>query len=180
MPALRHDTEGGVSLSPKLVGKLFAMVVMVTSGAYVFVYLYRWEWNRAIISAGFFMAAEIALVAGAILDRLKAIDEKLNDPARTQSALSHLQATRPPAKDHFAWLEPQSTEMNVFVPVLLGAGVVMSGLAWVVEKLARTTAQPAMEHGLARHLGPLTLPIDGLVPAPTSAGMLDGPVLREA
>ena len=166
-------------IGPKLVGKLFAMVVMVTSGAYVFVYLYRWEWNRAIISAGFFIAAEIALAAGAILDRVKALDAKISDPARTQTALGHLQSTRPPARDHFAWLEPHKTDMNVFVPVLLGAGVVMSGLAWLVEKLARSTASPAMERGLARHLGPLTLPAGGLVPATTTVSLLDGPALRE-
>ena len=40
----------------------------------------------------------------------------------------------------------------MFVPVLLGAGVVLSALAWVVDRVARLTAVPTMERGLARKL----------------------------
>jgi hypothetical protein len=55
-----------------------------------------------------------------------------------------------PAKP-FAWLNrPQQT--NVFVPVLLGAGIALSGLAWLVDqgapatarRLARRTTAPAL------------------------------------
>jgi hypothetical protein len=52
----------------------------------------------------------------------------------------------------------------VFVPVLMGAGVIMSGLAWVIERLARRTARPTLERGLAARLAPLTLEHGSLVP----------------
>ena len=52
---------------------------------------------------------------------------------------------------------------NVFIPVLLGAGAVLSGLAWIVERLAKATAGRAGEHGLARQLGELDLPSGGLL-----------------
>ena len=34
---------------------------MAVLGAYVFVYLYRWEWNRALFAGVLFVAAEVAL-----------------------------------------------------------------------------------------------------------------------
>jgi hypothetical protein len=51
----------------------------------------------------------------------------------------------------------------VFIPVLLGAGAVLSGLAWVVERVARATAGRSAETGLARDLGALDLPQGGLL-----------------
>jgi hypothetical protein len=160
------------------IAKLFGFIVLAASGMYVFVYLYRWEWNRALISAAFFLAAELALFASAILDRLRRLDAKIDDAVhRKEVARSHLQATAPPARDHFAWLSPsKSGELNVFVPVLLGAGVVLSALAWLVERLSRATAGAVMEDGLARRMGPLVLPSGGLVPERGVAALLDGPV----
>jgi hypothetical protein len=161
------------------IAKLFGLIVLAASGAYVFVYLYRWEWNRALIAAAFFLAAEVALMGSAVLDRLRRLDAKLDDAAhRTDTARRHLQATAPqPRNDHFAWLSPSSNggEMNVFVPVLLGAGVILSGLAWLVERISRATAGAVMEDALAQRLGPLVLPSGGLVPAPATVALLDGP-----
>ena len=51
----------------------------------------------------------------------------------------------------------------MFVPVLLGAGVVLSGLAWIVDRIARLTAVPSMERGLARRLTTLQPPAGGLL-----------------
>jgi hypothetical protein len=67
----------------------------------------------------------------------------------------------PEPRKPFAWLTPDRT--NVFVPVLLGAGVIMSAVAWVVEKLARATAGTSMERGLALRLEPLAPPAGGLL-----------------
>jgi hypothetical protein len=55
--------------------------------------------------------------------------------------------------------------MGVFVPVLMGMGVVASALAWVIERLARATARPALERRLAARLAPLSWPDGGLVRA---------------
>jgi hypothetical protein len=44
-------------------GRLLSAVVLLASGAYVFIYLVRWEWNRALIAGLFFQAVEMVLVA---------------------------------------------------------------------------------------------------------------------
>jgi hypothetical protein len=69
--------------------------------------------------------------------------------------------------------------MNVFVPVLMGAGVLMSGLAWVVERLARATVRPAAERGLAAQLDGLALPAAGFLAGHDEpVDLLRGPVGR--
>ena len=139
-----------------------------SSGIYLFVYLYRWEWHRALVAGVLFVAAEVALAAAAILDRLRAIESRLDAGAAAAPAvalapgspetLARLQEAQPEARTNFDWLSRQSGEMSVFVPLLLGAGVVLSAIAWVVERVARATAGPALERGLAQRLAPLSLP----------------------
>ena len=46
--------------------------------------------------------------------------------------------------------------MGVFIPVLLGAGVILSTLAYLVERIARFTAAPVAEHDLADRLATLS------------------------
>ena len=137
-------------------------VVLTASGTYMFVYLYRWEWNRTLIAGIFFVAAEIGLVGAAILERLKKIEGRLEDRAADPPALAHIQDTAPEPKAGFKWLAP-TDGTNVFVPVLMGAGFVVSAIAWLVERLAHATARPAMERGLAWRLAPLSLPSAGFV-----------------
>jgi hypothetical protein len=151
-------------MSPKRIGVALGITTALASGAYVFIYLYRWEWNRALIAGMFFVAAEIALLAVAVLDRLKRLDGRLNDIERQlvapDRALARIQETAPPARRHFAWL----TDMEgtgVFVPVLMGAGIVISGIAWAVEKIAHKTARPVLEQRLAGRLAPISLPGPG-------------------
>ena len=55
------------------------------------------------------------------------------------------------------------SRVNVFVPVLLGAGVIVSGIAWVVERIGRATAGKSMERGLALKLESLAPPAAGLI-----------------
>lgn len=135
-------------------------VVLAASGTYMFVYLYRWEWNRTLIAGIFFVAAEIGLVGAAILDRLKKMEDRMQTSTAEPPALAPIQETAPEPKVGFKWL---SDGTNVFVPVLMGAGFVVSGIAWLVERFAHATARPAMEKGLARRLAPLALPEGGFV-----------------
>ena len=80
----------------------------------------------------------------------------------SSGALQILRATAPAPRTNFKWLmRPEHS--NVFIPVLLGAGAVLSGLAWIVERVAKATAGRAAEHGLARQLGELDLPSGGLL-----------------
>lgn len=132
------------------------MVVMAISGWYVFVYLYRWEWNRALVAGIIFLAAEIGLLGAALLDRLAKLGRRLDElerPATEERVLRRLRQHAPQPANPFSWMDGSQT--NVFVPVLLGAGAVLSALAWVVDRIARATAAPAMEKGLARKLSSL-------------------------
>ena len=98
------------------------LTVLVAAGWYVFVYLYRWEWNRALVSGIIFLAAEVALLGALVLERLG----KLGPAAGSSSiaapngerVLRRLREHAPEPAKPFAWMERQ--QMNVFVPVLLG------------------------------------------------------------
>lgn len=140
-------------------------VAVLASGVYLFVYLFRWEWHRALVAGVLFVAAEVALAAAAILDRLRSIEARLTAgavvpvaPAAEVEALARLRQTAPEARTNFDWLAREESGMPVFVPLLLGAGVVLSGAAWLVERVARVTARPVLERGLAFRLAPLALP----------------------
>jgi len=152
----------------------FIMLAMViaASGAYLFIYLYRWEWNRAVIAGIFLIAAGVALATGLLLEKMRRIEEKLDAIGRMnhEETLQAIRDTAPEPKERFKWLG--GDQLSVFVPVLMGAGVVFSGIAWLVERLARATARPAMEEGLAFKLAPIALPQGGFL-APVS----DGPIV---
>lgn len=152
--------------------------VLAVTALYFFVYLWRWEWNRALIAGVLFVATEVAVATAAVLHRLRTLEGRMAAP--DPAVLARIRESGPPARDHFEWLSPRSGRLGVFVPVLIGMGVVASGLAWLVERLARVTAKPVLERGLAARLGPLSWPAGGLVPKPGDdpLAMLDGPVPR--
>lgn len=144
--------------------RLLAGVVLVVSGAYMIIYLYRWEWNRAIISGVFFVAAEVALATSMIMRRLQRL-ERQEPPARAPSplVLDRLRSTPVDRPDPFAWLRPRGDELGVFIPVLLGAGAILSTLAYVVERIAEATAVPVVDRRLATRLASLSPPVQGLL-----------------
>lgn len=150
------------------IGLALGFAVLLSSGAYVFVYLYRWEWNRALVAAAFFIAAEVALGFVTVLDKLRHLSAAV-DP----QVLGRLQETAPPPSKPFGWLAPEDGTVGVFVPVLMGAGVVLSGVAWLVERLAGATAKPTMERSLAARLSTLALPAGGLLPVQPERSPLD-------
>jgi HAMP domain-containing protein len=151
-------------IARRLAYVMLAMVI-AASGAYLFIYLYRWEWNRAVIAGIFLIAAGMALAAGMLFERMNRIEEKIEALGRAQheETLAAIRDTAPEPKERFKWLSGSGDQMSVFVPVLMGAGVVFSGIAWLVERLARATARPAMEEGLAFKLAPIALPQGGFL-----------------
>ena len=163
-------------MRPGRIAKLLGGLVMATTALYFFVYLWRWEWNRALIAGVLFVATEVAMASATVLNRLHGLSATLAAP--DPAVLARIRESAPPPRDHFQWLSPKSGQMGVFVPVLIGMGVVASGLAWLVERLARTTAGPVMERGLAARLGPLAWPAGGLVPEAQDdpLAILDHPV----
>jgi hypothetical protein len=148
-------------MSSKAIGAVVGIVTLVASGAYVFVYLYRWEWNRAIISGVIFVAAEVALTTWLLNGRLRNVSRDV-DRLREQRIRQHVRNGAPAARRPFAWMG-DPTQMNVFVPLLMGAGVLVSAVAWLVERMARATARPVLERDLTRRLGALTMPAQGFI-----------------
>jgi hypothetical protein len=159
-------------MRPGRIARVLGAAMLFATGLYFFVYLWRWEWNRALIAGILFVATEVAMATATILDRLHRLSAA--DPA----VLARIKETAPPAHDHFEWLSPRSDRLGVFVPVLIGMGVVASGLAWLVERIARATAGPALERGLAARLSALAWPAGGLVPDERDdpLAVLHGPV----
>src|SRR5262245_3427692 len=128
------------------IGWLIAILTLAASGTYVFVYLYRWEWNRALTAGVIFIATEVAVVGALILDRLhrrEATTRSSGGGGRTSAAPRD--GSEAPARDHFAWLAESSSRLSVFIPVLLGAGILLSGFAWLVERISRAAARPGLE-----------------------------------
>lgn len=148
-------------------GRLLALVVLVFAGYFVVLYLLRWEWNRALVAGVFFLAAEIFLVADLVLVRLTVLSRQVELARETEeirALAAQLRRNRPPAKGPFAWLTEPKDRTYVFVPILLAAGILLSAVAFIVERLSRVTATPVAEHELARGLASMALPRTGLAP----------------
>jgi hypothetical protein len=140
---------------------------LLGSMGYLFSYVLRWQWNRALFSAAAMIALLVALGTAAVLRKLGQLEDRLDgNNARNgvDPFLDDLRATRP-ERDHFAWLRRSTQHTNVFITLLLGGGVVVSGIAWLVGKIAEGTTTPAAEQRLADRLGPLAFPDEGLTPA---------------
>jgi hypothetical protein len=164
----------------QLLGRLLAVIVLVTSGAYFIIYLYRWEWNRAQISGLIFVATELTVLGSMLLHRLGAIESRLASAPPPGASSGVAGSTSPPghpaaAGDEtrsipFAWLDPSRT--SVFIPVLLGAGAVLSALAYVIERIAMFVV--GEQTGRSVPLDRIAYPVGGLIAdSPT-----DGPPSR--
>jgi hypothetical protein len=174
-------------MSARKLAALLGVVTLAGSAWWMFLYLSRWEWHRAITAGIFVIAAELGLVGGAILTRLGRLEERVDHLAARPQVVDDtrllLREHRPAGRSPFAWLEPDPGRMSVFVPILMGTGFVLSGLAWIVERLARVTARPALERDLAQRLSALAPPITTLVPdrAEAASGLpADDPAARLA
>jgi hypothetical protein len=138
-----------------LIERLVTLVILVASGVYLLVYVYRWEWNRALLSGVFFLAAEFALGTALILRRMRALADQLAErDSASPLVLSQLHRANADRSHPFRWLE-RTDRMSVFVPVLIGAGAIVSAIAYLVEHLAEATAGHTVDRLLARRLGTL-------------------------
>jgi hypothetical protein len=158
--------------------QLLTLVVTTISGAYLLIYLYRWEWNRAVISGIFALIAllvfEMAVVFGALRsigERLDRIDGSLERAASTRNVAQEISEHNAGDRgQHFEWLRETGDRFTVFVPLLIGAGAVLSGVAYVVERVAGLFASATLDRKTARLLAP-ELPLgSGLI---TGSGRTD-------
>lgn len=152
----------------RLLARVLTLIVVGVSGTYLLVYLYRWEWNRAMMAGLFFVAGEIALVATSILNRIDRLALRLTGAQReaAEGVYRRLRAVPTEPRDTFRWLRSDTEGLPVFVPVLLGAGVILSALAHVVQRIAISSIDPVVDRAAALQLASLTLPDGGLVPPP--------------
>jgi hypothetical protein len=144
----------------KMIAWLAGIGTLLAGGFYMVVSLNRWEWNRALFFGLIVLIAEVALATGLVLRRLSRLEYRTRvDPAVT----GVLRETRPPTPDRFAWLRDSTKELNVFITFLIGGGVILSGIAWVVDRIASNTSSPAGEQKLARQLHGISYPSGGLL-----------------
>ena len=145
----------------KTVAWLAGIGTAATAAAYTIVSLNRWEWNRALFFGLIVLIAEIALATGLVLRRLARLEHSLKghaDPAVVQI----LSETRP-SRDRFAWMRESTGQLNVFITFLVGGGVMISGVAWVVDKVASKSSSPIGEERLGRQLSAISYPTGGLL-----------------
>lgn len=157
----------------------FAGFMLLSTGGYLFVYLYRWEWNRALVAGVLFLATEIGVVGAVGARRLRQVEADLDrlgaPPAEVRRLERRLRDAEPPPGRPFAWLEAGTDRTAVFVPILMGVGVIASMLAWAVERLARATGGRYLRSDTARHLADLSWPTSPLIHT-TRGDVLTGPV----
>lgn len=172
-----------ITRAARLVGAVLSLGVFVWSGSYFVVYLGRWEWNRAIVSGLVALALLTVLCTSVVLRRLAALDQRLDqrlvaasrggrgvaptgsDPARALIGDANLAA----AQHRFEWLRPDGRTTGVFIPVLLGTGMILSLLAYAVERLAGWFAGDTLDRRTASII-PLDLPLSGRGPVASRRG----------
>ncbi|MEU9783435.1 hypothetical protein AB0H92_21165 [Streptomyces phaeochromogenes] len=142
------------------VAYFFGSAAAAGAGTYVVIYLYRWQWQRAILCGVLLLVVEVMLLGIVLLGRLARIEERMRDADRRQEdVLARLREKEArPAGDRFRWLDEPTSRTYVFVPVLMVTGVLLSGLAWIVQRIASATARPTAERRLAGRLAVLAAP----------------------
>jgi hypothetical protein len=99
------------------------------------------------------------------------------DPAATAlpgDPFAPVAPPRPQSPPSLPWLG--GDRFGVFVPILLGAGAIVSGVAWVVEHLSRATVGSRQAGHVERHLAGLAPPPVGfLAPGPEAPAARPAP-----
>ncbi|WP_420312032.1 hypothetical protein ACOB87_32250 [Streptomyces sp. YS-B37] len=150
---------------------VFGSLAAAGAGTYLVIYLYRWQWQRAILCGILLLVVEVMLLGIVLLARLTRIEERVKESdarqrelaSRQDDVLARLRQTSGEyERARFRWLEDTTDRTYVFVPVLMVTGVLLSGLAWVVQRVAAATGRPA-ERRLAGRLAVLGVPEPGAV-----------------
>lgn len=148
----------------KIIAWLAGIGTLLAGGVYMIVSLNRWEWNRALFFGLIVLIAEVGLTTGLVLRRLARLEYNSSRNSNVDPAIAPiLRETRPPSPDRFAWLRESNQDLNVFITFLVGGGVLLSGIAWLVDRVASKTSSPVGEERLARQLGPISYPSGGLL-----------------
>ncbi len=144
----------------KIIGWLAGIGTLIAGAMYMVISLNRWEWNRALFFGLIVLIAEVGLATGLILRRIARLEYST---ALDPEVLDIIRATRPPSADRFAWMKDATGRSNVFITFIVGGGIILSGIAWIVDKVASKTSTPQGEERLAVELGPISYPRGGLI-----------------
>jgi hypothetical protein len=145
----------------KIIAWLAGIGTLLAGALYMIVSLNRWEWNRALFFGLIVLIAEVGLATGLVLRRLARLEHV---SSRVDPAVANIiREARPPSPDRFAWLRESNHNLNVFITFLIGGGVMLSGIAWVVDRVASKSSSPAGEERLGRQLNPISYPSGGLL-----------------
>ena len=117
------------------IGMLAAAATAFGSMGFFLLYMARWEWNRALIAAMVFVAAEVALGFVAVLRRLDRMGGDPRDEVARRAA-----PTRQDPIEEFPWLAATRDQRGVFITLLLGGGVLVSGVSWAIEKVSSVSS----------------------------------------
>lgn len=145
----------------RLVYAGLGLMVVFTAG-YLVVYTARWEWQRSLMAGELLLVTLLVLLGVVMTDRFNRLERRLTELTETTSEPPKT-AVRPygaPGAEApaFRWLQQDTNTYGVFIPVLLGAGIVVSGLAALVERIAAK-----MGGGSARRLSPVAMPSGGVL-----------------
>jgi hypothetical protein len=145
----------------KTIAWLTGIGTVLAGAVYMVVSLNRWEWNRALFFGLVVLIAEVGLTTGLVLRKL---GQLTSAPRYDADTLAVLRDTRTPSPQRFAWLKESTRgQMNVFITFLVGGGVILSGIAWLVDRLASNTSTANAEERLAAQLKTISYPMGGLV-----------------
>jgi hypothetical protein len=159
-------------MTARRLATILLLVTLLVATWYFLAYLAWWEWNRAVIAGILVLAAEIGLVALVLLSRLDRLSRG-DDQLRVARIRARLDAHDDDAQP-FAWLR-RPDQLNVFIPVLLGAGLIVSSIAWVVERIARLSSRPGTTDSLSRELATLAPPDGGFLEGDDPLELLERP-----
>ena len=163
-------------MNGRTIARWIAGLTVLGAGVTMLRELAEWEWHRALVAGTFTLIAEVALATSLILDRLaKMPSASAATPStaeREDRFAARLGGSRE-HRDHFAWMRDPS-RVGVFVPLLMGAGVLMSGLAWLVERVSSRSSGRIADRRLARRIARVLPEAGPLVPR---RAQLDHPAL---
>ena len=140
---------------------VFASLTLVGGAVWSVLSLYRWEWTRALYFGLVALVAEVALATGLVLRAIDRLGRQRDDDDEVRRILQDQRTPR----QRFVWLEPEEvvSRTNVFITMLVGGGVVLSGLAWVLDRVASRTTTSVREGALVADLRRIAYPTDGLL-----------------
>jgi hypothetical protein len=145
----------------RIIAWLAGIGTLLMAAVYMVVSLNRWEWNRALFFGLIVLIAEVGLATGLVLRRLTRLEYGLK--ATPDPTVVQILSESRPTRDRFAWMRESTQQFNVFITFLVGGGVILSGVAWLVDRVASKTSTPAGEQRLAQQLHSISYPSGGLL-----------------